>query len=466
MWKEYFDTNLNSRQVKDSQWQEKSKGNEPDNLQKNNLTLIASAAIKNQVFQKITKMKEENPEYMEVEESNIGGILAEKPIYSRIGPKKSFPSFFPLPPTPTTTFVTNSTTSIVLTPSKLARSSRSSITPVSNLSEDETTSLNVSRSFGQFTFKQNEINDVKENLNITKPIPAIRNSVSKEIIDVKQELEKGKRKLRPLMQEKKQKPIYSCSCWQIIFFLLLPVLVILISAIFNQPETSTMFFNPTFNFTNVTENLPKFVHGQNKAIMDIVEFFKLDNSNFKIITFIGGTGVGKTHVANIIKDSLPNNYYKFEYFPTIYNKIGEAYSKLSICRCNIIVLENLGNDDISDAAYFAYSLKKRASNLCVLILALFNTQVTDNYLRRSLDLEGSAKNIENTFKKENVEIKSIIFEPLGEESIVKCIKDAINESHLKVTNEDFNQLKEHLLISNSGCKGAYSKVQLFGKVID
>lgn len=403
-------------------------------------------------------MKDEKPEYMEVEESS-----EEKPIYPRIGPKKSFPSFFPLPPTPTTTTsFTTGTPSIVLTPSKLVRSSRSGIKTVSSSSEDEINPLGVSRSFNQFTFKQSVTNNLKENLN---PTP-IRNSVPKEIVDVKQELEKGKRKLRPLMQEKQQKPIYSCSCWQIIFFLLLPIVVVLISAIFNQPETTTMFFNPKFNFTNVTENLPKYVHGQEKALRNLINFFTLDKSNFKILTFIGGTGVGKTHVVNIIKNSLPNSYYHFEYFPPIYNKINEAYSKLSICQCNVIILENLSTEDISDAAYFSQSLKKRASNLCVLILALFNTHVTDNYLRRSLDLQGSVRSIENNFEKEEVPVKSIVFESLGEESIVKCIKDAINESHLKVSDEDFNRLKDHLLMSNSGCKGAFSKVQLFGKVAD
>lgn len=405
-------------------------------------------------------MKEENPEYMEVEESNT-----EKPIYSRIGPKKSYPSFFPISPSPSSTFATGSP-SIVLSPSKLSRSNRSVITAVSNSSEEEMNPLSVSRSFSQFTFKQNEPSDSKEDLNLRKLTPAIRNSVPREIVEVKQELEKGKRKLRPLMQEKKQKPIYGCSCWQIIFFLLLPVAVVLISAIFNQPEASSMFFNPTFNFTNVTENLPGLVHGQNRGIKDLVDFFKSDVSNFKVVALVGGTGVGKSHVANIIKDSLPSNYYTFEYFPPVYNKIGEAYSKLSICRCNVVIMENLGTEDISDAAYFTHSLKNRASNLCVLILALFNTQVTDNYLRRSLDLQGSVKNIEDDFEKEGVKIKSISFEPLREESIVKCINDAIIESQLKVSKEDFDRLKEHLLISNSGCKGAYSKVQLFGKVMD
>lgn len=415
--------------------------------------------------------EEKELEYMEVEDIHSDDKLA--PVSS---PARYSSRIF-IQSTPALTSIPAKKSSVTFRSN--LRSSRSDI---SNLHSDDKRIFEVSKSFGQFTFSeqgQTQSIDFKErqsiDFDVSQPIDfkgslpikhepsetlSRDQDLTKEIQDVKPEIENAKRKLRPLMQEKKTRS-YSCSCWQIIFFLLLPVTVVLVSTILNQQEK---FCEPSFDFSNVTENLPKFVHGQNQGVADLIDLFQSDMVQFKIIALVGGTGVGKSHVANIIKNSLPRSYYAFEYFPPLYNKVRQVYSVLSTCQCNIVILENLGTEDISDAAFFSQALRNRAANLCVLIVALFNTQITDNNLRRSMDLKGSVERIESGFRKEGIEMRAIGFEPLGEESIMKCIMEAVEESYFKLSEKDIDRVRKSLLVANSGCKGAYSKVQLLGKV--
>ena len=411
-------------------------------------------------FENMHPKEEKQTEYMEVEEDH-----SNKPLPATPFPRKSFPSFFSIQSAPSTPLPLQTSSNPF--GSNLYRSSRSDVSDLVRPDEtDKKNIFSVSKSFGQFTFNQHPLTDSKEELCVKMPKTSRQDFTVKENTNIKQEINEGKKKLRHLMpvDNTKKKPIYSCSCWQIIFFLLLPIAVVLISTILSQQQIASKFCDPSFNFTNVTKQLKKLVYGQNRGVADITNFFETSVENFKIFALVGGTGVGKTHVANVIKSSLPENYYSFEYFPPLYNKIRQVYSELSTCQCNLLILENLGTEDISDAAFFSQALKNRATDLCVFILALFNTQVTDNNLRHSIDLEGSVKNIEDGFRKEGIEVKAVGFEPLSEESIMKCIMEAIKDSHLKLSEEDIIQVRQSLYTANSGCKGAYSKVQLLGKI--
>ena len=424
--------------------------------------------------EKMNPKEERQLEDMEVEEVDTDNDADDKQSLvppSTLNPRKSFSSLFSSiqSTTPGTSVIPAKTSTSIGFRATLDRASRSDIT---NLHSDKSPVFEVSKSFGQFTFGQRRSIDRKESLLCVNHKPAEAAAAAaaaaaatfsqKENQNIKPEIERrAKRRLRPLMQEKKSKPMYICSFWQIIFLLLLPATIVLISTILNQQQG---FCKPSLNFTNVTEILPKLVHGQTKGVANLIYLLETNELKFKIIALVGGTGVGKSHVANIIKNSSPQSYYAFEYFPPLYNKVRQVYSVLSTCQCNIIILENLGSEDISDAAFFSQALRKRASDLCVVILALFNTQLTHINLKRSLDLKGSIEKIENGFKKEGIEMKAVGFEPLEEESLMKCIMEAIQESRLELSDEDINHVRDSLLTANSGCKGAYSKVQLLGKV--
>lgn len=276
------------------------------------------------------------------------------------------------------------------------------------------------------------------------------------------ELKKRLRSLMVIVEPKKRKSTI-CSCrWSFKFIVLLSIATACLACFLNTENFSKKFCSPRFEFGGISKDLKNRIYNQESAIDELTKYFRDKNNKtgFDVIALVGGIGVGKSYTAEIVRNRMKASGNIIDVFPPLINKEDEAYSSLSICRCNMIRLENLKTDDIPDAAAFADKLKRKASGYCILIIALFNTQETDEHLRKTLDLSKSISLIEQTFRERKLEATLISYRSMSSEALTKCIKDAADYSNVKLTNTDVENIRHDMLIADSGCKGVYAKVQL------
>lgn len=302
------------------------------------------------------------------------------------------------------------------------------------------------------------------------PALSIEGDASENESDNKPDILELKKKLRDLVipkskEKSKNSKIFQFFSYLMWFLLCLSPIAVIIVIVVTNSYFSNELCNPLFKFDKISEDLKNHVHGQDVAIRYLTEYFndKNNKTGFDVLAFIGGIGVGKSHTSEIIKNNLKDSVNLLEYFPPLYKKVDQAHTSLSICKCNVIRLDNLRTYDILDAVQFIVQLKKQASNYCTLILSIFNTQETDFNLKKVIDLDRSIMEIEEKFQKAKLQPIISRFEPLNEEALTWCINDAANYANVELSSDALEHVKRDLVLSDSGCKGAYSKVQIVGK---
>ena len=273
-----------------------------------------------------------------------------------------------------------------------------------------------------------------------------------------------KKRLRSLVRIKPMKRINGWSYWSLLFIILLPISIAYLG-LFLKNFSSSDFCKPQFKFDSIPQELKSHIYGQEAALGQLNNFFIKNNNQkgFEILSFIGGIGVGKSYAAEIIRNNVKSRDNVLDFFPPLFKKEDQAFSSLSLCGCNIVRLENLKTDDISDAVIFIHNLKKRAKNYCILFLALFNTQEVDFMLQKTLNLDKSIEIIERKFKEADLHSTLVGFSSMSDDALTKCILDAADYANVKLSNDNIEYVKHDLLTADSGCKGAYAKVQLVGK---
>jgi hypothetical protein len=290
----------------------------------------------------------------------------------------------------------------------------------------------------------------------------IYNNINKQTVDTS----KLKLKLRPLVSSKTNEKIYSNRCWFFMCIILIPMASLYLSFFLSNEELLNKFCNPRLKFQNILEDLKNHIHGQDDAINNLTKYFKEkeNQTGFNIIGLIGGTGVGKSYTAEIIKNNLKDIYNTKDFFQPFDDIEDIAYTSLSLCQCNLIRLENIKTKDILDSVNLINNLNKRANNYyCILILALFNTQETSYNLQKSFDIKKSLSEINNIFKKNELQYTMVSFITLNNEALIKCIKEAADYANMELSNDDIEYVKKDLLRADNGCKGAHTKIQFVGK---
>lgn len=214
------------------------------------------------------------------------------------------------------------------------------------------------------------------------------------------------------------------------------------------------------DFASAVAELKKRIYGQDEAIRALTEYLQLDAPSSKIIILVGGTGVGKSYTVEIIKKNFPRKYAVRQYFPPI-----GAVSAFNFpfVYPNLIILENLRERDLKDVVNFLKRHQETYKNRFVTVLAVFNFEQMDDHLLRNINMHRSLNAIEISFVDENVDAEIIPYNSLSEDTMQKCIMDAMKESMLMLTEKQLHLVKETLQINNAGCKGAYNKVQVIGR---
>lgn len=288
------------------------------------------------------------------------------------------------------------------------------------------------------------------------------------------DLKKLKKRLKSLVTpidccNKKSRKInnnnWSRTCWTLFIAMILPLLVLYLALISNATNVLNKFCDPRFDVNNVQNDLSKHIHGQTEAIKKINKFFNEinDRAGFEILAIVGGIGVGKSYTVEIVKNSLKDTSESHDYFPPLYTKENQAYSSLSICKCNLIRLENLRNDDVTDATRFVSYLKtKSKKHHCILVLAVFNPEEIDQNLKRTLNLVKSSAFIESEFRRANLNATIVNYVSLTDDALLKCIDDVSVSDGIRLTIKDVENIKNDLKEQKIGCKTAYARVMVAG----
>lgn len=265
-----------------------------------------------------------------------------------------------------------------------------------------------------------------------------------------------KKQLRPLMAQADilVTPQTHNGYLKIIFFSLFAFASVIIGSLVNE------FNQKPFDFTNTSLELNQKIFGQQNALNELAEHFHQNTNDFNAIIFVGGTGVGKSYTANIIRNNFPYIYNIFEYYRPLKENIEPSYNSLSSLHCNLVLLENLKSDDLPDLIELVDYFYKQKNRPCMIVLAIVNPQSTDEHLIKTLDLDKSVKEIQNKFNMLDVPVKTISFQPLTIETIRLCIKEEERRNNIQLSASEFDDVLTHLIVSNSGCKRAYAKVQL------
>lgn len=276
----------------------------------------------------------------------------------------------------------------------------------------------------------------------------------------KKSYEEIKKKVRPLASSIPMKDKNSLHFfYKVTFFILLPIIIFLIAILLNPEKDVKFVCDHKSHFSNASIELRNKIYGQNKVISSLIEFLETYNSCTRLAVLIGSTGVGKSYTIDIIRRNFPNHNKIIQYTPPL-NKVD--INEISSYYCNLIVLENLRENDILDTLKLSSNILK-LKNTCITVLAAINMEKVDRDLKRTIKLEANIKNITAAFSKVHYDVSIFGYNLLNEEVLEKCIVQAMENSHLKLREDQILEVKKSLLISNSGCKGAYAKVQIIGR---
>lgn len=279
-------------------------------------------------------------------------------------------------------------------------------------------------------------------------------------ISEKESYEEIKKKCRSLVSSIITKDKDSVHyCYKVAFFLLIPIFIFLIAALLNQEEDVKYTCNHKLHFSNASIELQQKIYGQNKVIPYLIEFLETYKACTRLAILVGSTGVGKSYTIDIIRKNFPNQNKILQYTPPL-NKAD--INAISSYGCNLIVFENLRENDILDVVNLSTAIFK-LKKTCITILAVINMEKVSRNLGRTIELDAKLKEITAAFSKANNDAYIFGYMPLNEETLEKCIMQAMKDSHLKLSNDKIQQVKQNLLVSNSGCKGAYAKVQIIGR---
>lgn len=279
-------------------------------------------------------------------------------------------------------------------------------------------------------------------------------------ISEKESYEEIKKKCRSLVSSIITKDKDSVHyCYKVAFFLLIPIFIFLIAALLNQEEDVKYTCNHKLHFSNASIELQQKIYGQNKVIPYLIEFLETYKACTRLAILVGSTGVGKSYTIDIIRKNFPSQNKILQYTPPL-NKAD--INAISSYGCNLIVFENLRENDILDVVNLSTAIFK-LKKTCITILAVINMEKVSRNLGRTIELDAKLKEITAAFSKANNDAHIFGYMPLNEETLEKCIMQAMKDSHLKLSNDKIQQVKQNLLVSNSGCKGAYAKVQIIGR---
>ncbi|XP_076764383.1 uncharacterized protein LOC143431495 [Xylocopa sonorina] len=326
------------------------------------------------------------------------------------------------------------------------------------LSFDPNVNTNVSNEFDHFPstiFENNEKADNRtEEVDIKKNSKNCDKSTYQDIKNKYRPLVVKKKKKKTLPEKKINMCYYSC-----LTLCILPIIMVIFSLFLNFNLYAIC--DRTTLFSNASQELQQKLYGQENAISSIVEHLSNDLSYLKILCLIGGTGVGKSYTAEIIATHFPLKSKIFVYDALLdYSMDTNAFN--SFDSYQLIIIENLKLMNLDTFSNMIDVLSKMKDK-CITVMAIFNVEEVNDNLERKVDLLQGMNRVNEALAKTKMDTLIIPYQLLSEEVLEICIAQAAIASNLKLTLEQINEIKQSLLLSGSGCKGAYAKVQIVAR---
>ncbi|CAD1478029.1 unnamed protein product, partial [Heterotrigona itama] len=264
-----------------------------------------------------------------------------------------------------------------------------------------------------------------------------------------------KNKFRPLVLKNKISPKKKGNmCYYFMFSCSTLCLFPIILAMLLNLNIPTACNRATF-FSNATQELQQKIHGQENAISNIISHVNQDVFYLKVLCLIGGTGVGKSYTANIIIKHFPVKEEILIYDTLLHYSTNRNILD-SFDSYQLIIMENLKLRNLDIFSNMIDVLNKKKDK-CITVIAIFNIEEVNNNLERTINLIQSISSINEVLANKKVDSLIVPYQPLNEETLQTCIIEAATISNLTLTSNQINEIKQNLLLSASGCKGAYAK---------
>ncbi|KAJ8896805.1 hypothetical protein PR048_002150 [Dryococelus australis] len=251
-----------------------------------------------------------------------------------------------------------------------------------------------------------------------------------------------------------------CLRWWLMCGLLL-LLVVGFSIMYRFASSDSDICQHTLK-TNVLEQVLKYkLYGQEQARQEIVTRIMLfsvsEGPRIEAMVFYGGTGVGKSYAASLVAKYFTWSSNVQHLICSLHDhsisSADEVISNLSLCGDNLVIFDELsiGQEEASVLFLDKLSAASKLSGFRVIVILIFNVQ-------QRIPTQ-SRLNIQNTFK---LRADLILFQPLEEEHITMCVREALSQQEILTSKADIDHLLSVVVPLRTGCKSVASKVAILG----
>lgn len=245
-----------------------------------------------------------------------------------------------------------------------------------------------------------------------------------------------------------------CSFRNAIYFLLF--LFSALSAILLYFGDPFIVVNQVVQHNNIKLQLKESVLNQDDAVIIVSTSLEQQNhwtKKMKVLPFIGSSGVGKTHVSNILK----KNFFIALIQEIIWNEDinpEEISKNFKSCCLNLLIIDDLTVYKLDEVIKF---LELLPTTVSVLAIPIFSVQHTNKQLEQIIRYE-DYRAIELGFDQSKLYHEIVLFNEMNRDDAEVCLKRLVKDQKKE---ENINLIKTIVKdhdIKYQGLKGLHSKL--------
>lgn len=190
-----------------------------------------------------------------------------------------------------------------------------------------------------------------------------------------------------------------------------------------------------------------------------------NESKFVALGIVGASGIGKSLFAQLLKGNFPWQENTQLHTWSTYNvedhklHVQTFIENLSECGRNLIIIDNLGSQDVEfvrDYNKMLYDNVLELESVNLVVVYIFNiVTYTPEHRKSYNDKVQGLQQLEN--------VKMIEFRKFDSDDVKDCIQHETKNLNLTLDDEGFKEVLKLIDADRSGCKNVYSKVLMFGK---